>query len=121
VPRRPWREGDRAFKLAYVTSEGGTHTMDKHDEFAQARQEFLSAALEVAEERGDPTARVFLEWVAEKLGVDLAGGTLPVLLERYAEMVDYYSATEDVTDVRPSEGSFRLTERGVAAARGDEG
>jgi hypothetical protein len=94
---------------------------DKHDEFAQARQEFLSAALEAAEERGDPTARVSLERGAEKLGVDLAGEAAPVLLERYAEMVGHYGDTGDVADVRPWEGSFRLTERGVAAARGDEG
>jgi hypothetical protein len=95
--------------------------MDKHDEFAQVRLEFLSAALEAAEERGAPTARVSLERVAEKLGVDLAGEAAPVLLERYAEMVGHYGDTKDVADVRPWEGSFRLTERGVAAARGDEG
>ena len=93
--------------------------MEEHDEFAQARLEFLGAALEAAEERGAPTARVPLERVAQKLGVDLAGEAAPVLLERYAAMIDYYNATDDVTDVHPLEGTFRLTEQGVAAARGE--
>jgi hypothetical protein len=93
--------------------------LDKHEEFAQTRREFLRAALRSAEERGDPTAWVSLEQVAEKLGADLSGEVAPILLGRYAEMVDYFHATRDVTDVRPPEGTFRLTERGVAAARRD--
>jgi hypothetical protein len=95
--------------------------MDKHDEFAQVRREFMSAALEAAEERGDPTARVSMGRVAEKLGADLSGEAAPVILGRYAEMLDYYDATWDVTDVRPPEGTFRLTERGIAAAKGNDG
>jgi hypothetical protein len=91
--------------------------MSSHEESARMRQEFLRAALEVAEERGGPTSQVYLAWVAEKLGVDLSGEAAPVLMRRYAEMASYYRETEDVTCLCLSEGSFRLTARGVAAAR----
>ena len=90
------------------------------EEFAQMRQTFLRAALEEAKAAGDPSCWVCLERVARELGADLSGEAGPVLMQRYAEMAVYYRDTEDLSDLDVSEGRFRLTERGIAAARGEE-
>jgi hypothetical protein len=87
------------------------------EEFARMRQTFLRAALEEAEVAGDPSSRVCLERVAQQLGADLSGEAGPVLMQRYAQMASYYRDTEDLSDLCVSEGRFRLTERGIAAAR----
>lgn len=95
--------------------------MDTHEEeFARMRHTFLRAALEEAKAAGDPSSWVRLERVAQELGANLSGEAAPVLMQRYAEMASHYRDTEDLTDLSVSEGRFRLTERGIAAARGKE-
>jgi hypothetical protein len=110
---------DQWFKLASIPGNGGAYAMTTHEESARMRQEFLRAALEAAQERGGPTSLVYLARVAEKLGADLGGEAAPLLMRRYAEMASYYRETGDVIDLSVPEGSFRLTARGVAAARGE--
>ena len=98
--------------------------MEPHEDFAQMRQTFLRAAMEVAEAAGDPSSWVRLERVAEGLGADLCGEAGPVLMQRYIAMASYYRDTEDLSDLSVSEGDlegrFRLTARGIAAAREQE-
>lgn len=90
--------------------------------FARMRRAFLQAALREAEASGDPSSLVRLERVAEGLGADPHGETGLLLMRRYAEMARYYRETEDLTElcVSGDGGTFRLTARGIGAAR-DEG
>ena len=96
--------------------------MDTHEEeFALMRHAFLQTALRAAEAGGgSPSSWVRLEQVAKGLGADLSGEARTVLMRRYAEMAIHYQNTEDLTDFSVSEGKFRLTERGIAAAKGEE-
>ncbi len=59
--------------------------------------------------------------MAEKLGADPSGEAGPVLMQHYAEMASYYRDTEDLSDLCVSEGEgiFRLSARGIAAAKGE--
>jgi hypothetical protein len=108
--------------LPSIARKGVTYAMDTHEEdFALMRLAFLRAALEEAEAVGDgPTSWVSLERVAERLGAELSGEASAVLLSRYGEMARHYWNLEDLTDLDIREGGFRLTEQGVAAARGEE-
>ncbi|MBA2714524.1 MAG: hypothetical protein H0U55_13340 [Rubrobacteraceae bacterium] len=44
-----------------------------------------------------------------------------MLMQHYAEMASYYRDTEDLSDLCVSEGEgiFRLSARGIAAAKGE--
>lgn len=105
-----------------IAHKGGTYAMDTHEEeFALMHLAFLRAALEEAEAGGDgPASWVRLERVAERLGADLSGEAGAVLLSRYGEMARHYWNLGDLTDLDVREGGFRLTEQGIAAARGEE-
>jgi hypothetical protein len=93
----------------------------REEEFARMRIAFLRAALEDAEAGGDsPTSWVRLERVAEGLGADLSGDAGALLLRRYGEMARHYWNLKDLTDLDLRGGGFRLTEQGIASARGEE-
>ena len=93
----------------------------REEEFALMREPFLRAALGEAEAAGGPSSWVRLKRVAEALGAEFTEEAGPVLMERYAEMADHYRDTGDVSSLGISGGEFvfRLTDQGVAEAKGE--
>ena len=77
----------------------------------EKHRRFLRAAHELALDEGGPTSRVHGGRVAQKLGLDTLEDEDSAV--EFTGMVRYLHDADYVTDWTVSEGSFRLTPKGV--------
>ena len=85
----------------------------------EKHRRFLRAAHELALDQGGPTARVHGRRVAQKLGLDTLEDEDRAV--EFTGMVRHLHDADYITDWTISEGSFRLTPKGVGEVEGKSG